>query len=174
MQPVQSIKSKEDFTQLFEQFWEALYTYALRCIKREEIAQDLVQDLFAQVWIKRKKIKVQENWQRYLFSAIKNRITDYHRANKIQTIPLPEEDSIVFGNYSSENEHPSLPESRLALRSVQVLSKQLTPTQELVFKLYRFQGFSIQEISRQLTLSENTVKSHIQEGTRKIRLLSQS
>ncbi|WP_290794016.1 RNA polymerase sigma factor [Flavihumibacter sp. UBA7668] len=173
MQPLQSIESKEDFTQLFEQYWEGLYAYTLRCVKREEIAQDLVQDLFAQVWIKRKKIKVQENWQRYLFTAIKNRITDYHRANKIQTIPLPEEDRIEYGN-STRNEHLSLPESRLALRSVQLLSKQLTPTQELVFKLYRFQGFSIQEISQQLTLSENTVKSHIQESTRKIRLLSKS
>jgi len=164
--PELKIQSKEAFTELFDQFWEDLYNYAVKYTHQPELAQDLVQDLFAHIWIKRNKITVQDTWNKYLFSALKNRIIDAHRSNKIPLLPLPEDDWLSTGQ-----ENQQAYESKFSLRTIHLLTDQLTPTQKRIFKLHRFQGFSIREIAALLTISENTVKSHIQEGTKKIRSL---
>lgn len=164
--PVQKLQSEEEFTALFEQYWEALYDYALTCTQQPEAAQDLVQDLFANIWIKRHKIAVQTTWKQYLFTALKNLVIDAHRANKIGLIPLPEDDKM-----NAAQEHQEQYESKFSLRSIHTLTNQLTPKQKHIFNLHRFQGFSIREISQLLSVSENTVKAHLQESTKKIRSL---
>ena len=46
------------FNQLFDRYWESLTARAFKVLKNRESAQDVVQELFANLWLKRSSLEI--------------------------------------------------------------------------------------------------------------------
>jgi len=128
---------------------DGLYRFALRLARDQSQAQDLVQDSFEKVWIKRKEIKY-EKVQSYLFRTLHNRFIDLTRKHR----PISMTDAHET-NYTSNMPAVDLNEVLHAALN------QLSTVQKSAVLLRDYEGYSYKEISEILSLTESQVKVYI-------------
>jgi len=64
------------FTQLYDFYWQRLFSVAYNYTRSRETAQELVQDVFMSIWVKREELVVRTNLESYLYGAIRFRLYD--------------------------------------------------------------------------------------------------
>jgi RNA polymerase sigma-70 factor (ECF subfamily) len=74
---------KEVFKKLFEIYYQRLFLYAKSYVEDADIAKDIVQDLFINLWEKRKNLVVTSSLSSYFFRAIHNRSIQFLRHKKV-------------------------------------------------------------------------------------------
>jgi RNA polymerase sigma-70 factor, ECF subfamily len=67
------------FEQLFREHYAALCAFALRFVDLDAKAEELVQDLFTQLWVDRASWEAPRNTRSYLFAAVRNRALNERR-----------------------------------------------------------------------------------------------
>lgn len=143
---------------LFHHYWDPIYSTALMFTKSPELSEDLSQDVFARIWLKREKLAEVEKFDSYLFITARNLIFD-HLRKKVFTGGYDEYFQEYFRDAALS------PEQRLEFKefenSVQLAIKELPTQQQTAFRLSRFQGLSHEDIARQMGISRATVKSYI-------------
>lgn len=153
------------FKQLFDMFYHRLFLYAKSYVDQEEVARDIVQDLFLYVWRKRATINITTSVSSYLFRAVHNKSIQYLRHqqvsenyNSIQALKQKEaellyhhEDDFTSSSLEYEEMNNVIDET---LRSLPEKTKQ-------IFSLSRKGGMTNQQISNQLQVDIKTVEYHI-------------
>lgn len=157
------------FAEIFQHYHPIIYSYVLRLTGAETLAEEIVQDSFLKVWLKREALKNMENFGGWLFTIAANLTTDALR--KLEA--------------SSKNQQKYASESRL-------LSTSFTPTetillqkeyaqlihdavqslperQRISFQLVKEQGLTRDEAARQMGISIESVKTNLAMATQKIR-----
>ena len=156
--------SKPAFTVLYDRHWKNIYSTALHYLKSSEWAQDLVQDIFLKIWVKRTTLAQVDNFAAFLFIVARNQLVSALR-KKIAAGPLPEQNAVP-GTIE-------LPDNALCLKQTEQLISdaiaQLPPQQRLVFTLTRHEGLSHEAIARQLGLNIRTVNNHATRALASIR-----
>ena len=79
-----SIKDEKTFESLFRAHYNSLAFFALRYVKDEDIAEEIVQEMFSNFWIKSDSIHVQTSVKSYLFGAVRNACLNYLKHQKIK------------------------------------------------------------------------------------------
>jgi len=65
------------FEGLFNRYSRALCGFAYSYVRRRDIAQEIVQDVFCRVWTQREALTVRTSMRVYLYAAVRNRALDY-------------------------------------------------------------------------------------------------
>jgi len=157
---------KVAFGELYHRYSERLYRSLLRLVKSEQMAEELLQDIFVQFWEKRQTIDVQSSLQAYLLRIGENRVYDFYRKLKREQKLLA-----VIKAAASENYTP-IEENLLSEENTQLLRQAietLPPQRRQVFELCKLQGRSYQETSELLGISTSTINDHIVKATKTIR-----
>ncbi len=155
------------FTQLFLQNRHKLFSFLMRLTQSPEATEDVIQDIFMKLWRNRTSLVEIENFSSYLFRMAQNQcLTQFKRMAK-ETLILSR---IASGTSLSQ----STTEERIGLKEVQKQLQQavskLTPQQKIVFSLSREKGLKYEEIAAELNISPSTVKNHMIDALRIIRL----
>jgi len=69
---------------LFRTHYEALCDFAARYVREDALAEELVQDLFADLWARRAQWRVYGSVRGYLFSAVRNRALNLRRRQAVE------------------------------------------------------------------------------------------
>lgn len=151
---------KEGNQQAFEQFVidyrKEAVNFAVNILKDYYIAEDIVQDSFAFIYVYRERIRDYSTLKSYLFSIIHNRAVDYIRKNNRNiTLNL---DSI--STFSPEEQVLDKERRQSLVKSFNNLSEKYKE----VLYLYAFQELSYKEISEVLGMSLAQVKINIYRG----------
>lgn len=158
--------NEKAFRQLFGRYWDNIYGIAFALTKSSGLAEEMVQDVFVKIWLKRMQLTTVICFEAYLYTIARNHIFNTLR-KKVREVPFTEE----LIQYLSAHAHS--PEQQLLLKESEMLiSKavaQLPPRQYLIYQLSRQQGLSQEEIARRLKISVNTVKSHMNKALHAIR-----
>lgn len=151
------------FDTLFSRYWEELYSTVASFLSDTSVAQDIVQNLFIKVWMRREEIK-NDNIAGYLFKAAKQESLLQLRKNKISQRVLDRVTHLIFAydtedqvNFSQFKEHFELGLNALPEK-----------TQE-VFRMSRMEHLSNREISDQLRISIKTVEYHISNALKHLK-----
>ena len=85
----------QEFEKLFKEYYPLLCHYALRFVKDSDQAEEIVQELFCQLWENRKELKIHTSLKAYLYKStyfnslqvlrkrgIKNQYVDYVKNHK--------------------------------------------------------------------------------------------
>ncbi|MEO9145267.1 MAG: RNA polymerase sigma-70 factor [Ginsengibacter sp.] len=153
------------FRKLFDFYKKRFYAVALKMTGSDEIAKDIVQDTFMNIWDKRESLSDVDNPSAYFFTAVYRRI--YHHYRKVaQEKKLLEEASSINDSVNTTEEMVLAHESsELIFEAVE----KLPPQQKLVFRLSRQEGLNREEVASQLNISPNTVRNHLAEAIKFIR-----
>lgn len=155
------------FTQIYQQYWSALYAVTYNHLRDRAIAEELVQDLFANLWLKRADLTIHTSLRGYLFTAIRHQIYDYIDKQAVrQRVHSQLQTQEQAGIYSTEE---TLDFNELVSHLGSAVD-QLPQTAQQVFFLSRYQYLSNREIAQRLNLSPKTVEYHLSRALRLLRL----
>lgn len=146
------------FTQIYERYKYLLYVHALRRLRNEAEAEDLIHDLFATIWNRHETLNLKGSLQGYLYTAVRNRIF------KLMAHKNVESEYISSFHQAIE---PTANITDYLVREAQMaamIEKEiaaLPPKMREVFELSRKQHLSHKEIAEQLNISEQTVSKQV-------------
>lgn len=160
--------SKDDlcaYEEIFRSYWPSCFHKAYTVVRDKEGAEEIVQEIFIQLWEKRKSMLIQ-NLSFYLPEAVKNSSLNYLRKEKIYKTHLSSYLSLV--DFSSEVTEEEILYSDLK-RNYEGAFDLLPPRSKRIMQLSHLQGYSAPEIAKELNISVKGVEYHIHRGLTIIR-----
>ena len=149
------------FDALFTRYYAGLLRYAKSLLPYPtDAAEDVTADVFCTLWTNRTHLLVQGSLASYLYAAIKHRSYDKLRQQR-RTPTEPEDDLTEAQPEASYLEPDQLLAYQELSHRLLTLIDQLPERTRLVFQLHRDGGLTYQEISSLLTISINSVKTHM-------------
>ncbi len=146
----------ESFTALYYQHIDALYHYGERLTADKTLIEDCVQDLFADLWTRRKTLPEVLTVKFYLFKALKRTI----RRKQRQQARLLSEASVGHDfalTLTAELDNEELLFSPAQKTALLQAVNQLTPRQKEAITLRFYDNFSYDEIAEIMDLSDRSV-----------------
>src|SRR3982751_1954489 len=135
------------FRQLFDFYWQKIYAVALTLTKSPELSEEIVQDVFLKVWVKREQVATVNKFDDFLFVIARNHIYNQLRKKTM-------EQSFVEHLEQHFLERSVLPDQSVLLKETQQLIEraveQLPPQQRAVYILSRMEGADYSTIAVQL------------------------
>ena len=153
------------FKNLFEDHYTALCRFAAGYLADQDTAEEIVQQVFINLWNQRQTIDPEKQIKSYLFTAVKNRCLNHIRDHK------------KFRNYyldvEAELEIPVaekdiVSELELEQRIADALEKLPAKCRE-VFELCRFEEMKYHEVAQKLDISQKTVEAQMSKALRILR-----
>ncbi|QNF32122.1 RNA polymerase sigma-70 factor [Adhaeribacter swui] len=159
-------ESAESFRVIYDRYWTKLYQVAYRKTGTKEVAEELVQEIFLNLWLKRKTIVITSSLEAYLFTAVKYAIINHFQSQLVRTKYQSAADhSIAAANYTEESVITS--ELNTALKNALALLSAKTCE---VFEKSRFQNLSNKEIAHELQLTDKAVEFHITKTLKHLKI----
>lgn len=159
--------SEPAFEKLFRLFYQKLTGYAYSLLKDKEQAEEIVQDVFANIWSGRASLNVDLAIRAYLFRAVHNRCMNHFRHEKIKQ--QHQQYTVAVSPYQHESAGSRLALSELKLKINEGLA-QLPPACREVFRLSRMEDLSYREIAEVLNISVKTVENQMGKALRLMRI----
>jgi RNA polymerase sigma-70 factor (ECF subfamily) len=154
------------FKKVYFAYYDRLFQLAKAITKNHEVAEEIVDDVFMNIWTKRADLIQIDNLTVYLYVAIKNRSLNHiSKASHILTTNI-DDATIEFKDIAPGIEDVIIT-ADLARTINQTVQKM--PVQcQLVFKLVKEDGLKYREAAEILNISVKTVEYHIGNALKKI------
>jgi len=149
--------NEKAFRKLFDSYKERFYAVAFKMTRSDEAAEDIVQDVFMNIWKNREHLLKVDHPSSYFFTAVYRKV--YHHYRRLAS----ERKFLQSASAVKETENTT-DEMVLAHEYKEWVSQAITrlpPQQQLVFRLSKEEGMNREDIARQLEISPNTVKNHL-------------
>lgn len=168
---ISRIKNDDElaFNQLFEFYWEKLYSLAWARVNDADVAQDIVQELFIKLWQRRKSLDIKGSLSAYLHTAVKLSVISHFRSVSKEELQLQD----AATRMSIIQDAAGDLEDYLLLEGL--IAETVAKMPELLQQVYtmRNESKSIKEIAADLGIAEQTVKNYTAEVLRRLRLVIQ-
>lgn len=155
------------FTIIYNRYFDKLYIHAAQKLNNKAEAQDLMHELFTQLWNKRATIEISSNLSGYLYTAVKNKILDIIAHQNVESKYINSFQGFIDHGYCV-TDHRIREKQLTELIDKGIASLPLKMRE--VFILSRKQKLSHKEIAAQLNLSEQTVKKQINNALKILRI----
>ncbi|WP_187774906.1 RNA polymerase sigma factor [Pedobacter sp. BS3] len=148
------------FDLLFKKFYPGLLRFARTLLPHpSDEAEDIISDVFCNLWENRAKINIHSSVAGYLYTATRNHILNKHKKAKL----------ILFEMEDSVNEiadvNYQLPDDLMTYKEIDKrileLINLLPERTRQVFIMNRDEDLTYEEIASALNISINTVKTHM-------------
>jgi len=144
---------------LYKKYFLRLCSFAISYVKSVDLSEEVVSDVFLNIWLNRNTIKIRTNLKAYMFTSVRNRSINYLIKEKrdwedIEIIDI--EGSII----PSCTPHEMLSYKELESAIDSIIGK-LPPKRQIIFRMNRIDGLKYREIAEVLSISVNTVQNHM-------------
>lgn len=156
---------QREFEQLFKSHFQHLCNFARQYVGDGEVAQDITQKVFIQLWEKRESLDPNLSIKSYLFTSVKNRCLNHIRDSKNYRSKVLDVDC---GDIEVAVEEDFLAVEELQSRIDYALAS-LPEKCRQVFELSRFEGKKYREISEELGIAQKTVEAHMSKAIKTLR-----
>lgn len=161
------IGDEQAFSDLYNEYWEALFKYVIRILPRADEAADVLQETFVSFWELRDNLVKVKSIKAYLFVMARNFAFKRFREN------LKREEVVDrlldFYGMAFENAEEALGAKELnSLLDAEI--DKLPQRMREVFLLSRKEHLSYKEIAERLQISDLTVKKQINNALKNLRL----
>lgn len=155
---------EQALTLLYKAHWQPLFLSAYNILKDKKACEDIVQDIFLQLWLRRKTLDVRESLKTYLSTAVRYQVFHHIRktakkANAQESVkdtPLAESsDEILLQKDLYGQVHEAVAELPERCRTIYRLSRE----EQLTHK----------EIAHRLNISTKTVENQLTIALRRVR-----
>lgn len=165
---VELLKSGDEasYTEIYNRYKGVLYRHAYKKLKNQHEADDILQEIFTHLWVKRDSFDGQNNLVGYLYVSLRNKVLNViaHRA--------------ITYDYETKyqqiaDEGTAITDHRVRLNLLKELIEQevsaLPPKMREIFEYSRNKHFSHKQIAEKLDISEKTVRNQINNALKILR-----
>ncbi len=151
---------------IYDLYWEPLFIYAFNLLKKREVSEDIIQEVFIKIWEKRNSLQIKTTLKGYLFTCVLHKVYDtFRKDNGVFS-------AAVFENFDKKIQNAN-PESKLIYKELEAqihTAVNLLPEKcKAVFVLSRENQLSHKEISKQLNISTKSVEAYITKALKILR-----
>jgi RNA polymerase sigma-70 factor (ECF subfamily) len=154
------------FDSLFEKYSPKLFGFSMKYLKNESEAEELVQDVFVQVWEGRQMLKTEYSFKSYLFTIALNQIRRHFNKKAISLRYL---ESIQNDPDQTINEIIRKDEYESTLQLINNIIGQMPPRRREIFTRRKLEGKSTKEIAEEFNISAGTIDNQVSEALHFIR-----
>lgn len=145
------------FEKLFRRYYSPLFKYAFVIVKQKDDAEEVVQELFYNIWKNKSNLKITSSFKSYAFrSAYNNSLQQLRKRNKTISIDGSDPDTREPGFA----EHDRVQLQQLSETIEQVL-KSIPERSKRIFEMNRYEGLKYHEIAEKLSISIKTVEANM-------------
>ena len=160
------------FASLIRKYEKKVHAQALRQIDDFQIAEDIVQETFLQVYQRLETLEDPRLFPKWLYVIVNRRCIAWLRKNRLQTEPLEEADiseieTEAYSRYVAAEHAKTTAEAQRDL--VQRLLTKLKKSDREIVTLHYFEEMSSSEIGEFLGVSENTIKSRLRRARQRLK-----
>jgi RNA polymerase sigma-70 factor (ECF subfamily) len=155
------------FKQLFDLYYQKLFHVAFYFLKSKEQGEEVVADVFFNLWMKRKMLRTISNIENYLYITTRNQALHYLKKQEKQTnINVSD---LYHVEWIPDNETPELNLLNQEYKSlIQQAIYSLPEKCREVFRLVLSDKLKHKDIAQLLNISEKTVEAHISQAYKRI------
>ncbi|MBU2973263.1 RNA polymerase sigma factor [Zobellia sp. B3R18] len=164
---IEGLKSGNEkaYVYLVENYHNRLCAYANSLIRDDLLAEDIVQNVFVQIWEKRAKLKNELSLESYLYKSVHNKFIDEYRKGK--AVMALEKKYMTALELAIEEKDEAQEQKILNILFAAI--QELPPKCKQIFLMSKKEGLTNIEISQCLNLSKKTVESQITKAFRILR-----
>jgi RNA polymerase sigma-70 factor (ECF subfamily) len=155
------------FTMLFDRYWVRLYKTAFRYLKDHEAAEEVVHDVFLNIWDRRLHLEI-ESIPNFLLTAVRYQVYNRLRAVK-PPVDLRITDVEIFDLLDHNKGESHIKDQELQQELNQYL-EQLPKRCQEIFYMSRVNQLSNQEIAGRLGISKRTVENQLTVALKHLRI----
>jgi RNA polymerase sigma-70 factor (ECF subfamily) len=147
-----------------EKIWEEFYTklkrFVLKQVLHEDVAEDILQDVFIKIHSHIDTLKDENKLQSWIFQITRNTIADYYRSRK------PEEG---LSNTIKVTEYSPNEDAKEINQCVETLLDYLPENYRKALYLTEYQGLTQKELAKKFGITLSAAKSRIQRARKKLK-----
>lgn len=155
--------SSIEFELLYKQHYTRLVGFAYQYVEDSDISEDIVQEVFTNIWNQVGQIEIRTNIKSYLFGAVRNASLNYLKHEKVVTSHAKENMSYEAGDQKDFLEIEEL-EERLEMALAQLPDKR-----RKIFEMSKLEGKKYHEIAAELDISVKTVETQMSRALKALR-----
>lgn len=152
------LSDKSNFEKAFRNFYSELCGFANTFMKDIEDSEEIVQEMFVNLWKNRLRIDIKTSFKAYLYSSVRNACMNKKKHIKIREEYKEHNEREIELNFANTEETVEADELQDRIR---VAIEKLPKQQRKVFVLSRYEGKKYKEIAKELNISLKTVENHI-------------
>lgn len=151
--------SHKAFDEVFRQYYGRVSNFIRSLIKSQSVAEDIVQDVFVNLWNSRHALSEVRSLNSYIYTIARNAAIDHMRRIHTYNVPL---------ELSDEPQGELTDEQYFAIEKelmIKMAVENFPERRRQIFSMSRFEGLSNDEIAKRLGISKKTVENHINLAT---------
>lgn len=152
------LNTEKEFNDLFNRHYQELCRVLLPIVKDKDAIEDIVQDVFVKLWLRRQELEINTNFKAYLYKAVVLRSFDYLRKQK--TAQAAQTELKIVQSQSHNSVEDGIHEKELN-NAIEKGMNEMSENMKTIFQMSRFGGFKNREIAEQLNISIKTVESNM-------------
>lgn len=146
------------FDALYWKYHQAVYRNIFKFVKEPIATEDILQEVYARLWEKRKDINAGQSVAGWLFVISFNLSVDYLR-KKLREHTFHKELYNLNIQGTDWEDNPEAYEEQYHLLGEAI--SQLSPKKQKIVTLCKLEGKTYDEVADELRISRNTVKEHL-------------
>jgi RNA polymerase sigma-70 factor (ECF subfamily) len=158
--------SEQAFLQLYRHFSPFLKKFAYSICSNQEDAEEIIEDVFVRIWVKRKTLDQIENLKLYLYVATRNFSLNYCRSKRgIQQFTIDQMTIELLDLNPDPLEKLIQSERKETLNNA---IENLPHRCKIIFKLVKIDGLKQKEVADLLDLNIKTIENQISIAIKKL------
>ena len=154
------------YEEIFVRYYPTLCAYARMYVKREETAENIVQDLMLWLWENRTVLCISTSLPKYLFGAVRNNCLTYLGHESIERRVLGN----IRNKMCEQFEVPDFDVVEELRENIRAAVAELPASYREAFEMSRFQRKPSEELAAEQEVSPKTVDSRIQQCLKILRV----
>lgn len=154
------------FVEIYWHFTKRLYPFVKKMVHDEQVSEEIIQDVFVQIWEKRVMFAGIQYPTSYLFNITSNRTLNYLKREKNHARIL---ETYARTNSELSNETEDFVSLKERNEIISEAIAGLPEQRRIIFELSRTDGLTNEQIAERLNLSRQTVKNQLVHALKHIR-----
>lgn len=158
---------EEAFERLFKAYYFDLSRFVWRYVESKAIAEELVQEVYANIWENRAQWNPTSSLKLYLYQSVKHQALDYLKHEKVRDKYDPK-----WMAAKKENATLDFRDSRREQQIREAIRREveaLPSRSKMTYKLHRYDGLTYKEIAEVMDVSVKTVESQMTRTLKRLR-----
>jgi len=157
--------SRVSFKRLYLLYYNKMFSLAKSIVKPDEVAEEVTDDLFLNLWIHRDRLPQIGNFTYYCYTAIKNKCLTYLSKPQVKKVDI-DDIELEVADSSATGEDLLICED--LAKTIDSSLKALPEQCRLVFKLIREDGLKYRQVAELLDISIKTVEYHMGNALKRL------
>lgn len=156
---------RKAFDYIYHQYKDRIYSNLLKLVRTDDLAEELLQEVFYKLWLNRGQLADVQYFSAYLYRIAANLVADFYRKAALNK---KLQDRLIYTMtelYDHVEDQVNYKESNAIIEQA---IASLSPQRQTVYNLCKVEGKTYEEVSQILGISTSTINDHIVKAKRVI------